>query len=68
VIRHDWGYSRHAPGDCKRLIAFRDDAKCHPGLSYANADYNLVSLESGVIMGKRAAERAVQSLGELVAS
>ena len=67
VVRHDWAYARQAPGDCRRLLAFRDDAVRHAGLSYANADYNLVSLESGVIMGKRAAERAVQSLGEPVA-
>ncbi len=66
VVRHDWAYARQAPGDCKRLLEFRDDACRHAGLSYANADYNLVSLESGVIMGKRAAQRAVQSLTELV--
>ncbi len=68
VVRHDWAYARQAPGDCKRLLEFRDDACSHAGLSYANADYNLVSLESGVIMGQRAAERAVQDLRELVAS
>lgn len=66
VVRHDWAYARQAPGDCKQLMEFRDDACRHAGLSYANADYNLVSMESGVIMGKRAAERALDSLSELV--
>ncbi|WP_161785664.1 protoporphyrinogen/coproporphyrinogen oxidase [Sphingopyxis sp. LC81] len=65
VVRHAWGYSRHAPGDCRRLLEFRDDAARYAGLSYANADYNLVSLESGIIMGKRAAARAMLGLKEL---
>lgn len=66
VVRHAWGYSRQAPGDCRRLLDFREGAARYAGLSYANADYNLVSLESGVIMGKRAAARAMLSLKEFV--
>lgn len=62
VVRHNWGYSQHLPGDCKRLLEFRQEAERLKGLSFANADLNLVALESGVIMGKAAAARAVASL------
>ncbi|QBR03959.1 protoporphyrinogen/coproporphyrinogen oxidase [Paraburkholderia pallida] len=64
VVRHNWGYARPAVGDARRLLDFRADAETYKGLSYANADYNLVALESGVIMGKQAAARAVKSLRE----
>lgn len=66
VIRHDWGYALQKPGDWKRLIDFKAEATRHEGLSFANADYSLVALESGVITGKRAAEHAVASLSETV--
>jgi protoporphyrinogen oxidase len=65
VVRHNWGYARQAPGSCRRLLEFRADAEEYKGLSYANADYNLVALESGVIMGQHAAMRAVERLREL---
>ncbi|HCF9805913.1 protoporphyrinogen/coproporphyrinogen oxidase [Pseudomonas aeruginosa] len=63
VVRHNWGYARQAVGDARRLLDFRAEAEGCKGLSFANADFNLVSLESGVIMGKQAAARAVKSLG-----
>lgn len=66
VIRHDWGYALQQPGDWKRLFDFHEAAGEHKGLSFANADYSMVALESGVITGKAAAERAVQSLVETV--
>lgn len=65
AVRHSWGYARQAPGDARRLLDFRADAENYKGLSYANADYNLVALESGIIMGKQAAARAVENLHEL---
>lgn len=63
VVRHNWGYARMDVGDARRLLDFKAEAEEFKGLSYANADFNLVSLESGVIMGKEAAARAVRSLG-----
>lgn len=65
VIRHDWGYARYEPGDYKRMIDFKANSD-RPGLSYASADYNGISLESGVILGQRVATGAVKSLAELV--
>lgn len=62
VVRHEWGISRHAPGDYGRLRDFQDSIKSLRGLSYANADFNLVSMEAGVLMGRRAADRAIQQL------
>lgn len=66
VIRHDWGYAHHLPGDFKRIMDFNTEAKGCKGLSFANADYNRIALESGIIMGKRAAARAVECLSALV--
>lgn len=64
VVRHDWGYARYEPGDYKRMIDFKAESD-RPGLSYASADYNGISLESGVILGQKVAARAVQSVAEL---
>lgn len=64
VVRHDWGYSLQQPGDYKQLKDFGETLSAQNGLSYANADFGLVALESGLITGKRAARHALESARE----
>ncbi|MGD9863156.1 MAG: NAD(P)/FAD-dependent oxidoreductase [Pseudodonghicola sp.] len=62
VVRHNWGITRFGAGMHRKVLDFKERAARIPTLSFAGTDYNSIHMESGVISGHRAAERALAAM------